>query len=72
MSGDQIPAELLALARQHGIDLDKGHFELSDAELEAVLGGKDGAYYGGSPVFGGYPGLGFNRPFWRVFVPPLL
>ncbi len=40
MLRDQIPAKLLELARQHGIDLDKGVLELNDADLEAVLGGK--------------------------------
>lgn len=36
----QIPAKLLQSALQHGIDLDKGVLELSDADLEAVIGGK--------------------------------
>ena len=55
---EDIPAELVELAQFHGIDLDTLPTELSDEDLEAVIGGK-------GPVFVG-PGYGYGwgRP-WR-------
>ena len=40
MQSVNLPSELLELALQHGIDLDGLSTELTDEELEAVVGGK--------------------------------
>lgn len=51
MSRDQVSTELLELARQNGIDLDKESLELNDEELEAVSGGKQSFAFGGGGFF---------------------
>jgi hypothetical protein len=73
MRREDMPAELLELAKQHGIDIENLPAELSDEELEAVVGGK--VFPGGGPGWGGWGGWGWGgwggwarpfiaRPFW--------
>lgn len=38
---DQVSVEIRHGARQNGTELGKGFLELNDAELEAVIGGKE-------------------------------
>ena len=42
MRREDVPNELLVLARQHGIDVNALPKELTDHDLEAVVGGKQG------------------------------
>jgi hypothetical protein len=59
MSTDNLPNELLELAREHGIDLTALSTELTDCDLEAIVGGKGFAQAGGA--IGTGIGGGFRR-----------
>jgi hypothetical protein len=55
MRHEQVPAEVVELARQHGIDVQRLASELTDADLEAVVGGgqKEGSFFSGGGVTSG-------------------
>ena len=54
---EDLPEELVALAKQHGVDLTNLPEELSDEHLETVVGGKPPQQKGGY----NYP----HRPYYR-------
>ncbi len=74
MRREDIPTELLELAREHGIDVSQIPDELTDEQLEAVVAGKMGpvgfgyggwGWGGGFVAFGGGWGRGFyGRRLW--------
>jgi hypothetical protein len=56
MRHEQVPAEVVELARQHGIDVEQvAAAELSDADLEALAGGqKQGGFKSANGVTSGW------------------
>ncbi len=66
---DQLPPEVVELAKLHGIDLEQLPEELTDENLEAVVGGKVYVVPRGPGFWGprwGYgPGPRFYGPYRR-------
>jgi hypothetical protein len=68
---DSVPPQIAELARQHGIDpVQLEGLELSEADLEQIIGGKGPVYVGvGGGGWGGWgPGWGWGGwgpwPYW--------